>query len=486
MSLPRAILPGRLRAVPVCTTSVAAGGMIGLFSTNTSLLAIAAGVLVGLPLAVVAVFVSPSLAVGALVGTQFLGGYEFDTPVGAITVPTMILALVLFAYLPRIADAIRLPSVRLALVLAALFLGGRVVELAHEPPASVVRTLAQAASYGAMLAVGVWIGVEGRLRPVAAGAAFTLLTMGALGIGVSLGIVPTPNRLNDARTIFGVLSPFVRNYGSNLPNDATALLVPLCVPYFAVGLMTGRARQRLKSGVVLVLLGLSFFYVFQARSMIVQWVAAILLVPALTRGWPARLASIGALLVLSVVAITGSLSEVSPISSALRADGWRTGITILTSSLNWVFVGVGTAGTMDAFLRLSEWGRILQPPAGFQPVHNLFLNAFVETGLFEGLTLVGLTCVVAARLLWSRRAGPQLAMLRIAFVLVIIAVMVDPIQAKALGLWMTFGIALGWTSRGVSEPRASAGREEPGEPEFATAFRSPQPQDPGRAAGEAF
>ena len=286
----------------------------------------------------------------------------------------------------------------------------------------------------------------GVLRNIARGAAAALLVIGGASILVSLGWLAEPDRVAPGREIFGLELPFSRNYGFDLPYDAVALLVPLCVPYYLLALLNGGSRrlERREAALTLALLSFVFVALLQARGMVLQVFVAAVAMSFLVGRRTLAIAGLAALVVGvalgSYVVLTGDGGKSFRIETSLEA------IRVTTDSVQATVTGVNEDEVIQNALR--DPG-LREETRGFDqiPIHNLFLANLVTGGLFSLLALVGVVAYAAVRLLRSDLAEPTSKVLLVAFGLVLIELNIEPIRANVVGAWLILGLALGLRER---------------------------------------
>jgi hypothetical protein len=416
--------------------SIATGAGIAIGSTFASPLVVLAGVVavIAVPIALAMTLVAPGLALFALVAVQPFEGAYIQSPLGQLTIGIVVLALFL---LVRSTDVLRAMSVSNLTPFVFLYLFAHVVHIAHTPVDRVAGEMTQMASYGAMFGVGAWAGSRRQLLPLALGAIVALGTMSLMGLATSAGLLE-PERVSPARTIFGITSPFMRSYGTNLPYDATALLVPLAVAPTTAVLLLG--RRKLMGLLVLAFLVVTFLLVFQSRSMLAQTAVAVGVIGFVSQRLWLRVGLVGAG-AAGALFVSGPFYEVDAISSSLRADGFRLAGNILSEGLRWVPAGLSADEIAVRFQGIAEWAAAVSLGPSFQPIHNLFLWEFVHSGLIVGLLLVTLWLASARKvvmLVQQQWSVPHAALLA-AFAMATLEMFVDPISSNVLGLWVLLG-----------------------------------------------
>lgn len=451
---PRVVTVGLLALI------LLAGGAVPLAGENQAVLL----ALLAAPLLPAVLFVlTRSLPAAAflLVLVQPLEGYELQTPVGTLSPGIVILGGTILVYHRPLGTVLERVGPMLWLVPA--YMVSHVLHLGTLSGGEVAREMVKYAGFGAMWIAGLLIGATGLTRRVAVAAALALSGMLLLAMAASSGLVPLPTRSSPPRTIFGITSPFTRNFGTDLPFDATALLVPLCVPLIVlIALHHQRAIMRLGAALTVAWLLFGFAFVFQARGMVVQTVLAGMLAFAFTGGRLARLALIGGIVAGLRWIGLASLGEVDPISTQLRADGQRIALDVLFTEARWLPFGIPNTEVQERLVDTSYWGATLATTLGtqFQPIHNFILHELVTGGIVIGGLLVALLAVTAWQAVaLMRRDRTDLAStaLALGFALLVFELMIDPISSNALGMWLLIGMIGGRAAMRTSGQSTPAG-----------------------------
>lgn len=416
--------------------------------------------LAAVPLTLLATVSSESFAAFALLATQPLEGLQLPIGFGNLTIGIGVLIVILLRWHSEILSCTTQRGLALPLALAAAFLAGRLVHLFHSPLDVTLREFPQAASYFAAMAVGLWVASRRRLGYVAVGAAASLLVMALIAAVSGVQLLDSGSHAGPARALFGVSSPLARGYGLPLPNDATALLLPLAVPWFVwvIRHATSR-RQRVAATLLLLSLSIAVVFVFQSRSMLLQLGVAALFGAALWGRFRLWVTATTVSMAMGVLLLSGQLDSVDPASSELRLDGFRTAASLLTDGPEWVAVGTGTEVIYDRFMALSYWGRVFEPGLAFQPIHNLILNELVHSGIVVAGALLGLWAVVATRL-WRVRdlvhSSPYWFAAAVGLAMTALATQFDPISSNVISMWLVLGVAA-WVGGVRVEARATDG-----------------------------
>jgi hypothetical protein len=392
---------------------------------------------------------------------QALDWLRFDTSLASLSPRTVLIATLVLARLNAYGDMLRRRS-DLWYVSAALAVWWLLSPLraSHSVVGeSPLRGLVTDGAFIAVLLIGATFGSDAvALRSVARGAAAALLFLGLASLLVSVGWLDEPDRSAPGREIFGVQSPFLRNYGLDVPWDAVALLVPLCVPYYLLALLDLRSstRARYEAGVVLVLLISAFGLFFQARGMVAQVLIAAVLMTILARRRALAVTSV--LLAAVGIGLIGRLIlDIDEISTNIRVRANGEALSTAFESISHVLVGADEEIVMNAVLSEPELG---DATAGLSiAIHNVFLGDLVTGGILSFLALAVVVVYVGVRLILSDLTDPSAKVLLVAFVLVLVEMNIEPLRANVIGSWLILGLALG-----LEAPRESRASSRPCKP----------------------
>jgi hypothetical protein len=317
----------------------------------------------------------------------------------------------------------------------------------HTSVDMVMRGVITNASFVAIAIIGAALAESKHvLRSVAAGATVALGVLGGSGILVSLGYLPPPSRVTMARTLFGITSPFVRNYGLDVAFDGVALLIPLCVPLFAVTVLYRRERvvHRLVSLLLLAEITFVAWLVFQARGMLVDMGIALILSAWLTGRRTLQALATGTSILL--VPIGAYLISSDEISSGLRTGAARAVFEQILANPVSLFVGSNQDLLYARGAELSGVAFAISYEPGANVIHNLFLQNLAGGG-FLAFLLVGSAYAVllyhSVRLWFANKSDLESQVLLVAVVLVIFELNVEPVRANIVGSWLVMGLCLG-------------------------------------------
>lgn len=413
--------------------------------------------------------VHPGLTFGVYLASQPLEAFEIQTPVGTLSAGIIVLTVLLLTCwreLIRIVESNNM--VRATLLLCIIWTMFHILRAYHTPANEVLRQVLMLSSFTAMWCIGCWGGYNRLYLHACAGAALGLMTMAALGVGASFGLVSLPSRVNESRTIFGVTSPLIRNFGLDLPYDATSLVASVAASGLAVVSFKGTARRSRAMAVCsLGILLICSLLVFQSRGMVMQLMVGSVggvMLSTRYKKTVVLLTLVG--LGLGVAPLYRSMYATDVVSSELRIDGVLTGLDILTSGIGWMPAGVSGDAILSAFMARSRWAELVPVGSRFQPIHNLPLHEFVSGGVLVGATFMAiwLTTLRSAWRLWrTAREDVEAAGILLGVLMVSLVIVVEPVSSNAAGLWVLLGVVAGAAARVVDEHRGQkAGRRDAG------------------------
>jgi hypothetical protein len=431
-----------------------------------------------LPFLYVLVRDRPVVAFGAFLGVQFMEAFELQTPVGTFSVGILLLGLLLALHWERVHAAVtgsRPVAIATLCLLAWLLL--HLLRFSYaDSSAEVLRQVITDGSFVATFLLAAAFAREPNAWQAAGiGATVSLLVLGGCGVLVGLGYLPAPDRIERARPLLGVTSPFDRNYGLSVPYDAVAFLGPVCLPFLTLTALSGGMRHRIPAAVALGSLIMIILFVFQARGLMLQ--AAVCLAVASAFRTP-KLAVIAALCCIPLIA--GGLATVS---NDRRPNYDRAVIStqLRTATLGYVLSefaadpGQYLSGRDEKRFYLTALERAPNPllltvAAGQDDeVHNLFLGELVAGGYLAFLAILvpyALAVRQAIRSLRFERSFRSEVGFT-ALVLMAIALSIEPGTANIVGCWVALGLILGAPAR---KPRVAS--TEDARP---TPVRQPQP-----------
>jgi hypothetical protein len=396
---------------------------------------------------------APSVALGALPATQAADWIRVQTALASIAPRTVLIALLALQRSRAFASLLR-ARVDLRFVTGALGIWWLLAPLRSSHSTfdeSPLRGLVTDGSFVAITFIAATFASDtSALRNVARGSASAILVLGLASLLVSVGWLAEPERTSPGREIFGIQSPFSRNYGFDVPWDAVALLVPLCVPYYLFILLdsrTGDRRSRIEAFAALGLLSLVITLLFQSRGMLAQLVIAGVAMSFLAGRHILAFAGT-AVLAVGVVAAAHALVDVDAISTNIRLKTDVESIATTFGSVRTALTGVDEERVVGAVLADPALGGAT---ASFSsvPIHNLFLGTLVTGGVVSLLALLSVVGYAGFRLLRSDLTQPSTKILLVAFVLVVVEMNIEPLRANVIGAWLILGLALG-----LEAPRA--------------------------------
>lgn len=403
------------------------------------------------PLAVWLIRRTPSVAVGVLPAVQAADWIRVQTAAASLSPRTVFIALLALGRLRGYLDLVR-ERTDLRLVTAALGIWWLLSPLRASHSIfdeSPLRGLVTDGSFVAVAIIGMTFGNDASaLRNIARGSAAALLALGFASLLVSVGVLAEPSRTSVGRDVFGLQSPFSRNYGFDVPFDAVALLVPLCAPYYLLALLgndTAR-RDRREAAAIMASLTVVFIMFFQARGMVAQLVIAAIVMSALAGR--RILAVAGAAFLVFVALVAGrAILNADEISTNIRLKSNLEAISTAFQSIGNIAIGTDEGKVMNAVLSQSV---LSEATAGYSiAIHNLFLSSLVTGGIVSFLALASVVGYAAVHLLRSDLTLASSKVLIVALALVVIEMNIEPLRANIIGAWLVLGLALGHAPPGT-------------------------------------
>jgi hypothetical protein len=385
-----------------------------------------------------ALSISPIALLAVFAFAQILEGYEYNSPVGSLTLGLAALVLLLLMCGKGLREAwLGSSALRVGVGLLLVWVATFPMRTTYEPLSEALRDGLTAASFVAVVLVAAGFAGKRAIRATALGAAAGLLTLGAIALVASLGALPLPSRNEAARVFFGFQMPFRRNYGLPVGYDSIALLAPLPVAYCAVHLR--------RHWPTLIALTFVFLTVFQARGMVVQVILALVALPILRR--PHRMWLLVPLFFVALALVPGDANAEIDISNLGRSvvnaqtvhDASHDPVSFLTGRDQTVYL-LTALSRFDPKLVLAYSG------LGHVPVHNFFLSNLVAGGWLALLALAGAFVVMlfTAYRDWRNAPGDRASQtLILAAVLVTFEALIEPVIANIVGLWLVMGFVLG-------------------------------------------
>lgn len=418
-------------------------------SIGTVLLVLA---LAAFPALVIAVERRPVLIAALFVAAQPLDAFQIPTPLGHLSVGSLTLLALLAFTLPRLMAKLR---VQRELSIGALLLGAW---LAYFVPSHMfylglsasAREAITATSFVMVAAVAASLPTTVRtLQLLARGALFALGALAVLGIAASEDWIQHPQRFTPARTFFGFTSPFIRNYGLDLPWDSVAFLAPVALGYYTIVAIRGNSRR---AWVAYAVVFLAVIFVFQSREMLLQCVLALSIGALLVRRHSAPF--VLPITAAGVAYVYAKLSALDAVSTQLRGANDLQIIRTLIASPSQYLVGTNENVLYAQTANVLGYGQRI---GDSNAIHNLFLSNLVSGG-YVAFVLITAAYVYALQLAWQRwRAEPDGVVsqtLLLAMVLVMFACSVEPVRADIVGSWLVIGLVFARGGRRAAEDDA--------------------------------
>lgn len=418
--------------------------------------AAALAVLLGLatiPVLLVVTSSFPIFGLGLFVGLQFMEAFEVETPVGTFSPGITVLLMLLYFHGGELLRSLRESrSLRLAILLLAAWLIAHAARLSYDPFEEVLRILVTDTAAVAVFLLGAaFARPRGAMRAAALGATAALLVLGGSALLAALGYLPPPERFGESRALFGIQSPFPRNYGLNVPLDAVAFLAPLALSFLALAVTRRDGGYRIASAAALLALGIVFVFLFQARGMSLLLLLAV--VVALVFRFP-RFGLIGVVCAIPLVwgGVMSMTSSDAPeariaVSNELRSSSYEHVWSELLNNPEGYVAGRDEGQFIDdAAARSSQRAFIIAGSYEEIPVHNVFLSELVGGGYFAFITLLAVYLLAARHAVRLLLAAPRDfdTQVRVtAMGLLMFSVLVEPGAANIVGSWLILGLVLG-------------------------------------------
>lgn len=412
------------------------------------------------PLAAAAVATSASFALGLLPATQAFDWIRVDGGLASLSPRTVLIALLFASRLRQLAAILR---ARADLRIVALALGAWLLfaplRASHDSfgESPMRGFVTEGAFVGTALVAMTYRGSMRALTAVARGAAVSLLVLAAASLLVNIGWLPKPDRFGPDQEIFGIRLPFVRNYGFDVPYDAVALLLPLCIPYYWFAILGSRAGRtaRLEGVLVLTSLGPAFAVLFQARAMIMQLLVALCIAVVLAwrpRWVRRRVIAVASAAAVGIVIAVGAMLDLA--GADLLSNRVRTEIDahVMTTAFReprMLISGIEEARIVDPVLEDPALGNAVESFATV-PIHNFFVADFARGGLVSLALILGVFAYAGVRVVRSGLEEPAARILFASFALVIIEMNLEPVRANVVGAWLVLGLCLGLEGRSAS------------------------------------
>jgi hypothetical protein len=414
---------------------------------------------VALPLALV-----PLLALGALrvasrldssvrlvclfLLTQPLTAFAVQTPLVSVTVDNAILLVLAALRVPGWRSADRVT--RWITTLLVVWVFSYPLRISYLPVTETGRLLVTAVSFLLIFLVARtlprdWLSI----RAMGWSAYAAVAVFGVSATLAGRGVIPLPNVTANvgSREIFGVVSPYPRNYGLNVAIDSIAMLSAVAVPLLVYLVLARRSAAWERWAALLALCALSYWalYLFQARGILLQIpLSAVVLLFLMFPRLRLPVVVVGAAFAANELA---GLLSVDMTSSALRLANYTQVWHILTTDPlsfalgrdeNLVFrEAAASVGWLEAITSVDD------------AMHNAFLSALVGGGVitFVGLAGAYLLGMVRAVASWRELAGPVNTVLLAALVVVVFEMMVEPARAQVVGNWLVLGLVVAGAPR---------------------------------------
>lgn len=436
-----AALQSRLAGVAAAVCGAALAGGASAIAGSTIRLWFVVLAVALLPVVTVMTTVSPALSAGFLTFAQPFEAFEFATPIATLSIGSLALLVFLLIQWRQVMDVTRRSlAMRVLLAVAGIFVLAHGAQFLHTDVSSASRQLVTVASFVAFWLVGASVGwhANGR-RGLAAGSLAALLLLGVVGILVSAKILPAPARVSEPRAMLGFTSPFNRNYGLDVGYASTALLLPLCLPWLSLKIMTA---NDLPSRVFAVLgfsaLAFVVILVFQSRSMIAELGIAITSTIVLLRTPAALKALTIAIVVTSAVYLMPSIMRADPISTDLRTESYSYAVEKIRAEPKILLIGTNRSEFAKDLEASTRYGSLVPG----SPVHNAFIDETLTAGLLGATALIILTLAPAVkgwRCLRSHETREMGVLAVGSLAILLFEIFVNPTEANVAGLWLTLG-----------------------------------------------
>jgi hypothetical protein len=215
---------------------------------------------------------------------QPLTAFAVATPLGTITADNIVLLCLAARLLPRYNP--KDGESRTVGVCIAVWAFTFLWRISYQSMPASIREMITAVSFLLIVLVSESLPLSRKtIRALGVASYVALCIFGLTAYAVATGRLSAPNRVAEPRDIFGVTSPWVRNYGLNVAIDAIALLMPVCLAPLALALVGKRRGGVVRVSAMLAFIPLAFFslYLFQARGMLIQIVLSVTIALCLTR-----------------------------------------------------------------------------------------------------------------------------------------------------------------------------------------------------------
>lgn len=422
---------------------------------------VALGALTAIPLALVIASRNPVACFGAMIAAQVLDGYQLATPLVTLSLRNLLtITMLVFTWRTFREETGGNPPLRIVSALFLVWFGLHVLQIRHLGVDEVTRIMFTQASFLMVAAIAAALSRRSRAYPtVASAAAAALLTLGVLGTLAGIGILPLPLRVQAERELLGIGSPIVRNYGLNVPFDAVSLLASVAIPYFMVRFIRlKRGENPLAALAVIIALGMTILFVFQARGMVLQVLIALGATIWIT-GKKIRwiLVPVGFVLLMQA---SISLVTADTISSSLRSATSMVTVRSAWEDPAEFVLGADENRLIIEGAREAGWLAAINQARGANIIHNLFLHYLASNGVISFLMILAAHLYVTrhAYRYWRRNPGDlQAQALLVAILLVMFELNIEPVRANVIGNWVIIGLIMGKRLRVGGPTRGAVG-----------------------------
>jgi hypothetical protein len=382
---------------------------------------------------------------------QPLTTFAIQSPAGTLTADNLVLVALAATRIPQ--WRVSTPTERLVSTLLCGWLLTYPLRVSYLSIHETLRTSITAASFVVIFMVARTLPTDWKsLRLYAWSASFALAIFGGTAILAAVGVLPMPHVEGHIgqRDLFGIVSPYPRNYGLNVAIDSIALLAAVATPMLVLCVLATRVGFFERSACLgaLVLLGACELYLFQARGMLIQVLLSALLV-AMVRYPILRFPAV-AFLILGAVKIAPLISSVDQVSSSLRMANYFAVLNgFRENPMSFIF---GRSENQMFIVSAQDvgWGEAISGEDN--AIHNFFLGNLVGGGVIAFACIAGAYVIVswksASEALARRDLGSTY--LFVALMICLFELMVEPARAQVVGNWFVLGLA-------VQSRRLSAG-----------------------------
>jgi hypothetical protein len=374
---------------------------------------------------------------------QPLTTFAIQSPAGTLTVDNLVLVALAATRIPLWRAGTR--TERLVSTLLCVWLLTYPLRVSYLSVDETLRTAITAASFVVIFMVARTLPADWKsLRLYAWSASFALAIFGVTALLAALGILPMPHVEGHIgqRELFGIVSPYPRNYGLNVAIDSIALLAAVATPMLILCVLAPRVgflERSLCLG-ALALLGACELYLFQARGMLLQILLSILLI-AIIR-YPGLRLPVVVVFIFGAIKTVPLMSSVDQVSSSLRMANYFAVIDgIRENPMSFVF-GRSENQMFVASAQDVGWGEAISGEDN--AIHNFFLGNLVGGGVIAFVCVVGAYALVGCKSAAEALARRDLrsTYLFTAMMICLFELMVEPARAQVVGNWFVLGLAV--------------------------------------------